>query len=91
MEKTDNMPIWVYLAFSSITTRKGALLLILSSILFSLYCIPWLLFFTTQPWVGYVFLIDNWSWVAMMSPIPIWYWVSLMWVDRNIGWADKKV
>lgn len=90
MEKTDNMPIWVYLAFSSITTRKGALLLILSSIVFSLYCIPWSLFFATHPWVGYVFLIDNWSWVAMMSPIPIWYWISLMWVDRNVGWANTK-
>tara|TARA_R110002153_G_scaffold107109_4_gene246890 strand:+ start:57289 stop:57582 length:294 start_codon:yes stop_codon:yes gene_type:complete len=90
MEKTDNMPIWVYLAFSSITTRKGALLLILSSIVFSLYCIPWSLFFVNHPWVGYVFLIDNWSWVAMMSPLPVWYWISLMWVDRHIGWADTR-
>lgn len=90
MEKTDDMPIWIYLAFSSITTRKGALLLTLSSIIFSLYCMPWSLLFVNHSWVANVFLIDNWTWVAMMSPMPIWYWMSLMWVDRHLGWATTS-
>jgi len=88
MEKSDNMPIWVYLAFSSITTRKGALLLILACIVFSIYCIPWGRLFTDQGWVSKIFLIEDWSWVAMMVPITLWYWVSLRWIDRNSGWSD---
>lgn len=88
MEKTDNMPIWVYLAFSSITTRKGALWLILSSIAFTLYCIPWSILVTNPVWLTTLFLIDDWSWVAMMAPVTLWYLISLRWVDRNLGWAD---
>jgi hypothetical protein len=59
MEKKDNMPLWVFLAFSSINTRKGALILISSCVVFSLYCIPWNHFFINQEWVGKVFLIDE--------------------------------
>jgi len=86
VEKTDNMPIWVFLAFSSIATRKGALILIWISVIFSIYCIPWALFFSGQDWVGGIFLIDDWSWLAMMVPIILWYWMSLRWVDNNSGW-----
>lgn len=78
------------LHFSGITSRKGALMLILSSLIFSLYCIPWSLLFTHQTWVAKIFLIDNWAWVVMMSPMPIWYWLSLMWVDRHLGWATTS-
>lgn len=88
MEKTDNMPIWVFLAFSSIATRKAALLLIWACAVFSIYCIPWSMFFAGQDWVKKLFLIEDWSWIAMMAPITLWYWLSLRWVDHNMGWED---
>ena len=86
MKKTDTTPLWVFLAFSSIETRKGALILIWSSILFSLYCIPWVSYFSDNDWVVKLLLIDNWEWFAMMMPMVAWYWVSLRWVDKNSGW-----
>jgi hypothetical protein len=86
MEKKESTPLWVFLAFSSISTRKGALILIWSSFVFTLYCIPWSLFFTEQVWVSKVFLIDDWSWLAMMVPVIVWYWLSLRWVDKNDTW-----
>jgi hypothetical protein len=88
MEKSDDTPIWVFLAFSSIETRKGALLLIWACLIFSVYCFPWALFFADAGWVSSVFLIDDWSWIAMMAPIMVWYWLSLKWVDRNSGWPS---
>jgi hypothetical protein len=86
MQKTDNMPIWVYLAFSSIASRKGALLLIQVSVVFTLYCIPWPQFFTNHYLVKNVFLIKDWSWFVMMVPITFWYWMSLRWVDKYSNW-----
>ena len=88
MEKTDNMPIWVFLAFSSIEKRRGALLLIRACAVFAVYCIPWSLLFTGQDWIAKIFLIEDWSWFAMMVPITFWYWLSLRWVDNNTGWAE---
>jgi hypothetical protein len=90
MEKTDNMPIWVYLAFSSIATRKGASLLIWACVLFCIYCIPWVLLFPGRDWVAQIFLIEDWSWFAMMIPISFWYWLSLRWMDNNSGWAATQ-
>jgi hypothetical protein len=90
MEKTDNMPIWVYLAFSGIATRKGAVLLISACVVFSIYCIPWSLLFPGRDWVVQIFLVDDWSWFAMMMPIVLWYWLSLKWIDNNTGWPDKN-
>lgn len=87
MEKRDDMPIWVFLAFSSIETRKGALILIWSSVIFTFYCIPWALFFQ-HDWVNTLFLIDDWSWIAMMLPINIWYILSFRWVDKNGTWKQ---
>jgi len=86
MEKKDDTPLWVFLAFSSINTRKGALILIWVCIVFSLYCIPWVKFFADQVWVEKFFLIDDWSWLAMMIPMIIWYWLSLKWADKNSAW-----
>ncbi len=86
MQKDKSMPVWVFLAFSSIETRRGALILIWSSLLFSLYCIPWLDYFTAQPWLEKLLLIDDWEWFAMMLPMTLWYWLSLKWVDKNRGW-----
>ncbi len=87
MEKTAHMPIWVYLAFSSINTRKAALLLIAACAVFTAYCIPWSVLVTDRDWVGKFFLIDDWSWFAMMVPVTIWYWFSLKWADRHAAWA----
>lgn len=86
MEKKDDMPLWVFLAFSSINTRKGALILIWICIVFSLYCIHWTKFFADQEWIAKIFLIDDWSWIAMMIPMTIWYWLSLRWIDKNSAW-----
>ena len=88
MEKTSDMPIWVYLAFSSIETRRTALWLIYSCVAFALYCIPWVLFSPTPGWVGKIFLIDDWSWFAMMVPMTLWYWLALSWADRNARWKQ---
>lgn len=88
MEKTDKLPIWVFLAFSSIATRKGALLLIWASIVFTIYSVPWVLLSPNQQWVAQLFLIDDWSWVAMMIPVTAWYWLSLKWVDKHSEWPD---
>ena len=86
MKKTDTTPLWVFLAFSSIETRKGALILIWSSLVFSLYCVPWVLYFNGDGWVAKLLLIDDWSWVAMMLPMTAWYWISLKWIDKHKGW-----
>ena len=88
VDKTDNMPLWVFLAFSSISTRKGALILTWVCFAFSIYCLPWVQFFPGQELVATLFLIDDWSWVAMMVPITIWYWLSLRWLDNNEGWTS---
>ena len=90
MEKTEKMPIWVFLAFSSIETRKGALILISSCSLFSLYCIPLPLFFEHNELIKTIFLIDDWSWIAMMAPITLWYWISLKWLDNNSAWKQPE-
>jgi hypothetical protein len=89
VQKTDNMPLWVYLALSSISTRKGALMLIGVSVAFSLYCIPWSQFSANHGWVKKIFLIDDWSWFAMMVPVIFWYWISIKWIDNNSGWAES--
>lgn len=91
MERTKNMPIWVFLAFSSINTRKGALLLINACILFSIYCIPWSLLIPESGLVNSLFLIDDWSWLAMMVPIVFWYILSFKWIDKNSGWEHAEV
>lgn len=88
MEKTDDMPLWVFLAFSSINTRKGAFILLWSCVIFTVYCLPWALFFTGHGWIVKVFMIEDWSWVAMMVPISLWYWLSLKWLDDHKGWVD---
>lgn len=86
MQKTDNMPIWVFLAFSSIEKRTHALWLIRACVIFAFYCIPWALLFPLQTNLGKLFLIHDWSWFAMMLPIVMWYWLSLRWLDKNSAW-----
>jgi hypothetical protein len=83
MQKTDNMPMWVFLAFSSIEKRQHALWLIWACVLFTLYCIPWNQILAMH---NKLFLIEDWSWFAMMLPIVAWYWLSLRWLDKNAAW-----
>lgn len=90
MEKTADMPIWVFLAFSSIETRKTALWLIIACAVFGAYCIPWVLIAPEVNWVGKVFLIDDWSWFGMMLPMTAWYCLSFRWVDKNARWKEAQ-
>ena len=85
MKTIEKTPIWVSLAYANIHTRKVALWLIISCVVFTLYCVPWVQFSKNQ-WVAKLFLIDDWSWLVMMVPMTIWYWVSFKWVDKNKGW-----
>jgi hypothetical protein len=89
IQKTDKMPIWVSLLFSSVKTRKGALWLIGANVAFSIYCIPWSRLFSEHDWIVKIFLINDWTWFAMMVPITFWYWISLRWIDNNYKWADS--
>jgi hypothetical protein len=91
MDKSDDMPIWVFLAFANINTRRGALLLIWVCLVLSIYSIPWPLFFVDHSWVATIFLIDDWSWIAMTLPVLLWYWLSLRWIDNNSGWESLSV
>lgn len=90
MQKSADMPLWVFLALSSIETRKGALLLILMNIVFSAYCIPWVEFYSDNEWVSRLFLITDWEWFAWTAPMTVWYWLSIKWVDNNRGWQPKN-
>lgn len=81
------MPIWVLLAFSNIQKRKSAIILIWASILFTIYCLPWVKFINHEI-VLTLFLIDDWSWAAMMAPVCIWYILSLRWMDTNEAWES---
>ncbi|ANE57584.1 hypothetical protein [Methylomonas sp. DH-1] len=91
MQKTPNTPLWVFLALSSIETRRGALWLVWSSLLFTLYCVPWGHYFQGSAWVATMFLIEDWEWFAMMMPMTLWYWMSMRWVDKNGGWNTVSV
>ncbi len=86
MVRTENTPLWVFLALSSINTRKGALWLVWGCAAFTLYCAPWSTLSPNHAWLSTVFLIDDWSWFAMMVPMTVWYWLSLRWADNHSAW-----
>lgn len=86
MKKTDDMPIWVFLAFSSIETRHAAVGLIGACVAFTLYCIPWSLYYDGHGWVAKLFLLTDWEWFAWMIPLTLWYWLSLKWLDKHQRW-----
>jgi len=90
MIKTKNTPLWVFLAFSAIESRKGALILIWACVAFTLYSLPWVaLFGDALGELGkQLLVIDDWSWVAMMVPITLWYILSLLWMDKHNGWLN---
>jgi hypothetical protein len=87
MKQIDNTPLWVSLAWDSVPTRKIAMWIITSCVVFALYCVPWVKF-SAHPTVEKLFLIDDWWWSAPMIPLIIWYWISLKWVDKHNAWED---
>jgi len=91
MIKTKNTPLWVFLAFSAIESRKGALILIWACVAFTLYSLPWatLLGDAIGELGKQLLVIDDWSWVAMMVPITLWYILSLIWMDKHQGWLGS--
>ena len=78
--------MWVFLAFSSINKRKWAVWMIWSCVLFTIYCVPWPLFFENQEFIHKICPIENWFWFALMVPLTFWYWLSLKWMDDNRAW-----
>jgi predicted MFS family arabinose efflux permease len=87
MKISDNTPLWVTLAYGNINTRKSALILIVCSVIFTVYCFPWA-HFSQHPMVARLFLIKDWSWFAVMLPMIVWYWLSLKWVDKHEAWGN---
>ena len=85
MKEIKNTPLWVTLVYASVHTRRMALMLVLSCVLLTVYCIPWVQF-SKNTWVAKLFLLGDWSWFSMMIPMVIWYWVALKWVDKHAGW-----
>ncbi len=91
MIKTKHTPFWVFLAFSAIDSRKGALTLVSSCLLFTAYCAPWAQLLGAAPnsLLAQLFIFDDWSWAGMMLPISLWYIASLVWVEKNQGWERR--
>ena len=85
MKQLDNTPLWVQLAWASVPTRKMAMYLIISCVVFAIYCVPWVKF-SANPLVAKLFLLTDWWWFTSMIPLTIWYWLSLKWVDQHHGW-----
>lgn len=72
---TVKQPLWVELAFSSISKRQHAIWLTLASVLFTIgFAVWWLLF------------DGDWSWAAWTSPMPVWYGLAIRWMDSNNAW-----
>jgi len=90
MNKSKETPLWVFLAFSSIKTRKAGLWIVWTCAAFTVYCAPWSQFSPNQAWVKSVFLLDDWSWFAMMVPMTLWYFLSLRWTDKNFAWQREE-
>ena len=88
MKQLEKAPIWVQLAWASVPTRQIALSIIVSCVVFTLYCIPWVKF-SANPLVAKLFLINDWWWSAPMVPLIAWYWISLKWVDKHDGWESN--
>ncbi len=86
MKRKDSMPAWVYLALSSIESRKGALVLVWISVVTMVYCVPWSNIVGKDKWITKLFLCDDWTWAAIMVPVTLWYWMSMKWIDKHSSW-----
>lgn len=87
MKIEKSTPMWVTLAMGNIPTRKMAIWLVISNVIFTLYCLPWVNY-SKSPLVKMLFRIDDWSWVAFMLPMTIWYAIALRWADVNNAWEE---
>lgn len=85
MKNVDQSPLWVKLVYANVGSRKTALWLVASCVIFTLYCLPWARF-SPAPLVKQIFLIDDWEWFLSMMPMTIWYGLALRWVDQHDGW-----
>lgn len=79
MQRTPDMPLWVFLGLANINTRKGALILVWTCFAFSLLCIP------------LSYYMHDWSWAGIMFLCSLWYWLSLRWVDRHAHWTPIPI
>lgn len=85
MKELENTPVWVKLLYVNVHSRKVAWIIVLSCVIFSLYCVPWVTF-NQAPWVGKVFLLEDWNWFIPMLPMTVWYGVAFNWVDKRNAW-----
>jgi hypothetical protein len=74
MQRSNNMPLWVFLGLMNVETRKGTLILVYSMIICSIASIP-------LSWY-----LDDWWWAVMIAPMGLWYWLCLRWADKNAIW-----
>ena len=75
MQRTPNMPLWVFLGLANVNTRKGALTLFWGCLAASIACVP------------LSYYLQDWSWAAMMFPCSLWYWLCIRWMDKRAVWA----
>ncbi|HHZ87423.1 MAG TPA: hypothetical protein EYN73_01920 [Chromatiaceae bacterium] len=75
MERTKDMPLWVFLGLMNIETRKGARTLVMLAVLATVVCLP----------VSYY--LEDWSWLAMMVSMTLWYGLCFRWIENNTGWG----
>ena len=66
MKAIDKTPFWVTLAYANVHTRKMALILVFSCVVFALYCVPWVQF-SKNAMVAKLFLIDEYKigWIVL--------------------------
>ncbi|MDX1913967.1 MAG: hypothetical protein SFU55_00155 [Methylophilus sp.] len=87
MKILEHTPFWVKLVYANIRTRKSAIWMIISCIVFAFYSIPWSQL-SGNPLVVKLFLIHDWTWSISMVPLTIWYWLALRWVDQHTAWEE---
>jgi hypothetical protein len=90
MEKTDNMPMWVFFGLSSIKTRKGGMLLFWSCVLSGILFLPWITLFPGMTFIPKSLRLEDWSWAGITFACAIWYWFCVRWVDKNASWESTS-
>jgi hypothetical protein len=74
MQRSNNMPLWVFLGLMNVETRKGARILVYLMIVCAFASIP-------LSWY-----LTDWLWAVTIVPMGIWYWLCLRWADRHAVW-----
>lgn len=78
MERSNSMPLWVFLGLMNVETRKGARILVYLMILVSVLSIPASLYYA------------DWTWAATLLPMGLWYWLCLRWADKHAIWTQTN-